>query len=348
MIKNINRHLAEILRGRSLDWRQCYTNVVSQPPDGRTVVYECSDAGVLDELKRRVARDAADDREIRYVRLPEDAGLLPPGLIAVSSVADVRKTANHSSELLTQVIYGDAVKPLKEAGEWFLVRLDDGYVGWIRSWHLGILAPEDHRAYREAARYRVAVNNAEVLERPADGALPVSDLVIGTAIVARNCDKRGWRAVGLPDGKKGFMKSRALERVPSFRRISREKLSATGLRFLGVPYIWGGTTPKGFDCSGLMQRIFRLNGLLIPRDADVQSKFGREKPTGTSGELATGDLMFFGSSEDKITHVAMVLSEGLFLHAYGQVRVGSLDPRSSLFEAKLVKDWRITRDPLSS
>ena len=103
----------------------------------------------------------------------------------------------------------------------------------------------------------------------------------------------------------------------------------------------------GFDCSGLMQRIYRLNGTLIPRDADQQALFGREKPPGDADDVATGDLIFFGKSSQQITHVGMVLSEGLFLHAYGQVRVGSLDSSSQLYEAQLVADWRITRDVVS-
>jgi cell wall-associated NlpC family hydrolase len=298
-------------------------------------------------LRRRTETGPTDDREIRYVDLPSRESGLPPGLIAVSSVADVRKTTNHASELLTQVIYGDSMEPLKEVGEWFLVRLDDGYIGWIRSWHVAAVGPQQQDGYRQDASHRVAVNHAEVLESPTEDALPVSDLVIGTVILVRECGRRGWRAVELPGGKKGFLRSRAVEKIPARKRISREKLSATGLRFLGVPYLWGGTTPKGFDCSGLMQRIYRLNGLLIPRDTDVQAKYGREKPVGTPGGLNTGDLIFFGGTKTKITHVAMILSEGLFLHASGQVRVGSLDPKSSLFDPKLVGEWCVSRDPLS-
>jgi cell wall-associated NlpC family hydrolase len=350
MIQEINRHLADILAERSLDWRSCYSDVTSQPPDGRTVVCQCSDSGVLEELERRLRpADAGLDR-VRFVTLPAPDGDLPAGLIAASSAADVRRAPSHASELVTQIVYGDAVEALKQQGDWYLVRLDDTYIGWIRSWHLADLSPEKQEDYASKAAHRVSANHAVVLESPAPDALPVTDLVVGTVLSVSACGRRGWRAVTLPDGKEGFVTARSIERIPVRKRISRERLSATGLRFLGIPYIWGGTTPKGFDCSGLMQRIFRLNGTVIPRDADQQSRFGHEKPAGAAGgrrELSVGDLIFFGKSDQQITHVAMVLSEGLFLHAYGQVRVGSLDPRSPLYEGRLIKDWRITRDIVS-
>jgi cell wall-associated NlpC family hydrolase len=108
--------------------------------------------------------------------------------------------------------------------------------------------------------------------------------------------------------------------------------------------MWGGTTPKGFDCSGFVQRVFHLNGLVIPRDADWQARFGRPKQVGDSRDLATGDLIFFGKSVNRITHVAMYLTRGLYLQASGRVRYGSLDPASELYEADLVAEWRISRD----
>jgi hypothetical protein len=346
MIQEINRHIGDILAEMALDWRSCYTNVTSQPPDGRTVVCQSSDAGVVDELRIRMESSAAGEA-VRFVVLPADTGAPPSGLIAASSVADVRRAPLHTSELVTQIVYGDAVEPLKEHGEWFLVRLDDGYIGWIRSWHLSELSIEKQKNYADRAAHRVAINHAVVHQSPAGDALPVTDLVVGTALVAEDCGRRGWRTVRLPDGREGFITARSIEKLPVSMRTSRDALSATGLRFLGIPYIWGGTTPMGFDCSGLMQRIYRLNGTLIPRDADQQALFGREKPAGIAADIATGDLIFFGKSDQKITHVGMVLSEGLFLHAHGQVRVGSLDPSSELHEAQLVADWRVTRDVVS-
>jgi cell wall-associated NlpC family hydrolase len=111
--------------------------------------------------------------------------------------------------------------------------------------------------------------------------------------------------------------------------------------------VWGGTTPNGFDCSGLIQRIFGLNGLRLPRDSDMQARFGKEKAGLNPGALAAGDLVFFGRTLQHITHVAMVLPDGLILHAYGQVIVNSLDPAHALFSPDLARIWRSTRDPLS-
>jgi cell wall-associated NlpC family hydrolase len=129
--------------------------------------------------------------------------------------------------------------------------------------------------------------------------------------------------------------------------VSRDQLTATGLRFLGIPYLWGGSTPKGFDCSGLVQRIYRLQGLILPRDSDMQAHFGQEKKVDSLEDLAPGDLLFFGRAAQRITHVAMALPDRLFLHAHGQVRVNSVDPAHPLFEASLARDWRLTRDPLA-
>jgi cell wall-associated NlpC family hydrolase len=124
-------------------------------------------------------------------------------------------------------------------------------------------------------------------------------------------------------------------------------LTATGVRFLGIPYLWGGSTPKGFDCSGLVQRIYRLHGVILPRDSDQQSRIGGEKHVASLDDLAPGDLLFFGRAAQRITHVGMALPDRLFLHAYGQVRVNSLDPAHPLFEPNLARDWRLTRDPLA-
>lgn len=346
LIPRITDAISAELTQRGLDGRRCYTHVAPIPPDGGRVRVEVSDGDVLSSIRERIGANG-NTGLIDWIILPEAGTSLPQRYVSASSVADVRRQPDHASELLTQIIYGDVALPLKIEGDWVLVRLDDGYVGWIRSWHLHDVTIDENDSYAKGVGFRVAVNHAEVFTAPDAESLRVTDLVIGTRLVATACGQRGWRAVTLPDGKSGYLRAQSLEKQPRAGRVVRERLASTGLRFLGTPYIWGGTTPKGFDCSGLIQRIFALHGVRLPRDSDIQSGFGELVSTRNPAALRTGDLLFFGRTAERITHVAMMLTDGLFLHAYGQVRVGSLDPRHALYEKKLHRDWQLTRNPIA-
>ncbi len=349
MFQEIYDAIAQSLKARALDWRSCYTNVRTEPPEGRRVVVECSDRDVLAEVGTRLSgRAPIEGAAIDFVALPDGKGRFAEVVVASTSVADVRRAPSHASELVTQLVCGDAVTPLKQEGDWFLVRLDDSYIGWVRSWYLKGFTRVAFDALDARIRHRVRDNVIQILEAPEENALPVCDAVVGTPIAAEPCPRRGWRRVTLPDGKEGFARGRGLEGRSVGSRVSRGDLAATGLRFIGIPYVWGGTTPKGFDCSGLTQRIFRLHGNVIPRDSDLQAGFGRRKTAGAVDDLCTGDLLFFGKSAARITHVGMYLSNGLFLHAYGHVRVNALLPTHSLFEGRLVGDWQLTHDVLST
>jgi cell wall-associated NlpC family hydrolase len=340
-IHTLHEAIAELLRRRGLDRRTCYTHVAALAPDGATIEVDCSDPGLADELRRELAaRDASARLRVRSLPL---AGM-PERMLVVSGVADVRRDPSHASELVSQAVLGDLVEPLKTEGEWVLARMDDGYIGWIRDWHLRAWSLAKRDSFAARAAHRVGANHATIHCAPSADSLPVAQLVVGTPVAAARA-VRGWLSVELPDGRTGFARRADVEKTPH-GRATPARLARTGRRFLGVPYLWGGTTPAGFDCSGLIQRIFRLHGILLPRDSDMQARWGVERIVDGPSGIAPGDLLFFGRTAEAITHVALVLPDGTFLHSHGQVVVNSLDEKSPAFLPRLLAIWRLTRRPL--
>jgi hypothetical protein len=317
--------------------------VTALPPDGATVEVDCSDASVADELRRRfAARD--DAKHVRVELLPRSDQ--PERMLVASAIGDVRREPSHRSELVNQVIHGDGVTPLKREGEWVLARVDDGYIGWIRDWHLKPWSRAREAAFAARASHRVRSNYALVMASAGSRALPVIQLVVGTRLAAATATGRGWVAVELADGKHGFARKGDIEPVRTARPTPK-RLADTGLRFLGIPYLWGGNTPAGFDCSGVVQRVFLLHGVQLPRDSDMQARIGHERRIQGPGDIRPGDLLFFGKSRDSITHVGLVLPDRTFLHAYGQVIVNSLDTGHEHYDERLASIWRMTRNPLA-
>lgn len=355
MLHEIHHTIARVLEERAIDRRTCFTAVSALPPSGQTIVIECSDREVLEDIRGRLAgRLPEGSAALAFVALPRSGPDAEKVVIAAASVVDVRRDPSHSAELTTQLIRGDVVEPLKSEGEWTLVRLDDGYVGWVRSWHLTALSKDEHERFNGAAGHRIRENVVVMRSGPSAASPPVTDAVTGTPAAAEPCGKRGWRRVSLPDGNTGFLPSASLEKRRAAPAAGwtpaalRRSLAAVALRFLGVPYVWGGTTPKGFDCSGLTQRVFRLHGIVIPRDSDMQARFGRVTAPPDARSLHAGDLLFFGKDPDRITHVALFLGEGRYIHARGHVRLNSVVASDAHFDPELAGEWRLTVDPLSS
>jgi cell wall-associated NlpC family hydrolase len=323
--------IADVIRAQGVDTRLVHVHEAADD------IVECSDPDVAGALRARLVQ-SADTAHVRVETLPRPG--LPEWMLVVSAVADVRREPRHQSELVSQAIHGDAVAPLRAENEWTLVRMDDGYIGWIRDWHLKTPA---ERTDSPPRTHRIKANHAVVLETPAGS--PLIELVVGTSVVVGEAAGRGLVNVRLADGRTGVVARAALEKVRN-RRPTPERLAETGRRFIGIPYLWGGTTPNGFDCSGLIQRVYRLNGIVLPRDSDQQARFGVEKPTEGPESVAPGDLLFFGKSRESITHVGLVLADRTFLHAYGQVVVNSLDSSHPRYSARLASIWQLTRDPL--
>jgi len=352
LVKTLSETVSGLERTLGLDWRTSYVNIV--PAESGRIVLEVSRREVVNELLDGLEGFSIHRSTPGTVELVSDSAgtvevrLLGSGgetsLWVISSVADLRRVPDHSGELLSQVIMGEELRLLKGAGDWYLVRLRDDYHGWVRSWYLSEVSPATVRRYSREAGRMVRANVAYVLSDPDPSSLPVSDIVSGTRIVA--LERAGaFRRVALPGGKEGFIREEDLGDPPP-GKPDRDRLVGRAKRFLGIPYLWGGTSAKGFDCSGLVQRVFRMEGVELPRDSDMQSASGR--PIGRDAIRTTrpGDLLFFGKT-GSIDHVSICLKPDGFIHAYGDVRIGSLDPRDGNYEEKLAESLLFARSILA-
>jgi len=264
----------------------------------------------------------------------------PFGLVRVS-VADVRRGPDHRSEQVTQAIMGTMVSVLsRRPAKWLRVQLPDGYKGYI---HKGLIQPGSGRQARRWTRQAdilVTVPWTMIYSRRSSRSDPVSDAVIGTRL-CRIEESALWIRVRLPDDRQGWLArhetTRGLHLIhPEGGR--RQDIIRLAGRFLGIPYLWGGLTPKGFDCSGFTQTVFGLNGYPLPRDAYQQFRCGQK--ISSREDLAPADLLFFqGSGARRITHVAIHLARERFIHCSNLVRTNSLNPSASGYDVTLEQNY---------
>jgi len=263
-------------------------------------------------------------------------------------VGEIRRGPDHAAEQGSQVVLGSVLRVLgaRQSGKWLRVEGEDGYRGWIRSWSVQVLGAGELDAYRSGPMVEVDAMVARVRERPSGRSVPLREATLGSRL--RRVGRSGnWIRVALPDGDRGYLHLRDLLVDPnSVRSRVRPRhipaLLRTSMRFLGVPYQWGGVTPKGVDCSGLVQTVFRLHGVLLPRDSKDQFRWLRRESylSREVGELQYGHLVFFGESDTRVSHVGIGLGGGRFLHAQGRVRENSLRPEDADFHRDLYRMFR--------
>jgi len=247
------------------------------------------------------------------------------------SVAHIRKMPKFSAELIDQSIMGTTLKLLKKNREYFLVQTPYNYLGWITGSSFVRSTKNEVEQWQNAKKIMVNSNYAQVFSDKSSSALPISDAAYGCEMKYVK-SSGSWYDVILPDGRTGVIEKKYCEPVAD-KIINPNKLLKTAKSFMGIPYLWGGNSSKGFDCSGFSQTVYKSQGILLPRDANMQVNLGeRILPDEEFSKVKEGDLLFFGPNEEKITHVGISIGGPLFIHSSGTVHINSLSYKDENFD----------------
>ncbi|HUP03410.1 MAG TPA: C40 family peptidase [Bryobacteraceae bacterium] len=255
------------------------------------------------------------------------ATALPNGVV-LRPVANLYSKPSRDADVVSQAIYASNVAILEQQGDWVHVRTFDDYAGWMPGSEL-----KAGPAYAAAGRvaevrsmfahlYREAsvTKHEPLLTVPMETRLAVDPDSLGAD------EGNEWVAVRLPDHRTGYIQRGDVTFDPP--KLTVPEMLEFAKRFIGLPYTWGGVSTFGYDCSGFVQMLERQRGVMMPRDAQPQADWSGQTAVGHKN-LAPGDLLYFGSSAEHITHTGIYLGGGKFINATTYqtptVHVDSLD-----------------------
>lgn len=242
--------------------------------------------------------------------------------VVVVPVANMYSHASDKSDVVSQAIYGSNVRLLVAQGEWSRIQTADRYKGWVPSRQLRIILTGDgygssgptvqvENLFANIYEEPDITKHKPVITVPFETKLEVAPEDTSGAKKAQKPAPEGWLQVRLPVMRTAWIQSGDVVSDP--KTLSIPESIDLAKKFLGIPYLWGGRSSFGFDCSGFTQMLVRARGINMPRDADQQAAWSGVVAIDRK-DLQPGDLLFFGSSPKEITHTGMYIGDGQFIH----------------------------------
>lgn len=288
---------------------------------------------------RKISKDL--DAQIKVTVLPDETvGENKYGIVNLS-VANLRTKPSHAAEMATQILMGTQVDILHKKGGDFRIRTPEGYIAWIPTSSVVPMDIEGIKTWKAQPKIIYTEDFGKSYSTKDVTGIRVSDLVYGD-ILTLTGEEGEFYKVSYPDGRIAYLEKK--EATPfkdwiASRNANQQNIIKSAKSMLGLPYLWGGTSVKGVDCSGFTKTSFFMNGLVIPRDAsqqvlagqdiDILDSEGNFSPEKAAKNLQPADLLFFAAGKNssanaRVTHVAIYLGNGEFIHSAGTVRINSM------------------------
>jgi hypothetical protein len=235
--------------------------------------------------------------------------------VVINPVANMYSKPSEDADVVSQALYGTNVDLMEEQEGWAKVRTPDDYTGWMPLAALRRLGPGAH-PYARAGRFAQVESLFANLYREPDVTKHQPLLTVPFEarfeVLSEPAEEGGrWLQVRLPDDRTAWVQRGDIAFDP--KPLTIPETIALAKRFLGLTYLWGGTSSFGYDCSGFTQMLVRHRGVTMPRDADLQAAWPGLAAV-KRNKLKPGDLLFFGESPEKITHTGMYIGRGEFIH----------------------------------
>ncbi|WP_299056217.1 C40 family peptidase [uncultured Polaribacter sp.] len=348
--KNNTETLSEI-KALSADIKTAYA------PDKRVALFEID----IQEIDNQLILEGKTTSEIalltlldslnsKKIKFKNKVRVLPDTLIghkiyavAKNAVINIRSQPKHAAELGTQGLLGMSLKVLDKQGDFYQIQTPDNYISWVDKGGIIRMKKEEFDTWNASKKIIFTeISGVVYADKNKNGPI-VSDITLG-GLLKYVAEDATFYQVAYPDNRSGFiLKNQATIYKNWLQKLTQttENIETIATKFNGFPYLWGGTSSKGIDCSGFTKMVYLMNGFIIPRDASQQINAGTTVDVNLSfKDLEKGDLLFFGTratatKKQRVVHVGIWLGNDKmeFIHASGNVHISSMDAKQSNYDA---------------